>query len=99
LKLVVTHSGRLSAGVLEFVLEVCEEVGVVIGVVDSASAEFWTSITILAVVQPRIVEPISVYVYEKQEGYPGSVLDSHYQPSHRHYSSSLPLSLLHSQLE
>ena len=80
LKLVITHSGRLSARVVRLglgtELEVSDEVGVGIGVVDDLiSAECWASITVLAMVQPKFVDPISVYVHEKQEGYPDSVLE------------------------
>jgi hypothetical protein len=47
----------------------------VVGIVEGMLfASFWTSITVWEVVQPRIVEPTSVYVYEKQAGDPASVL-------------------------
>ena len=60
-------------------LEVSNEVGVGIRVNDSRVADSWTSITILAVVQPRFVGPISVYWYEKHTLNPGSVLGSYCQ--------------------
>ena len=69
----VTHSGRLSAW--EVIIELRVGAEDVVGVVElPLFATFWTPITVWEVVQPRIVEPISVYVYEKQAGDPASVL-------------------------